>query len=214
MFKLLAVTTNTERVNIWKTLMDSSAYTIDIALSGEEALKRAALGKPDIIFLDQEETTHPVVISHLKNNPLTAHIPCKIISFNEFTSRDALTELITHAFATARILIAEDDRTMSEILKAVLLAKGFSVNTSFDGAQTLRVIQQWRPHLVILDIMLPVIDGFHICQKVNEDALYNPKPKFVIISGRESECGAEAYLVKPFDNGYFIHTVQTVLGTH
>jgi DNA-binding response OmpR family regulator len=67
--------------------------------------------------------------------------------------------------------------------------------------------------------MLPVIDGFHLCQKLDEDHSIELKPMIVIISGRESDwdknlgkaCGAESYFVKPIDHAAFIHKIEEIL---
>jgi DNA-binding response OmpR family regulator len=67
--------------------------------------------------------------------------------------------------------------------------------------------------------MLPVVDGFHICQTINEDHSFDPRPKILIVSGRGSDwdqnlgtaCGAEDYLVKPFSNQHFVEKVNQIL---
>jgi len=118
-----------------------------------------------------------------------------------------------------RVLIAEDDRQMAEILREVIGCGGFETRVSFDGADTLAVVRAWRPHLIVLDIMLPVIDGFHVCQAMNDDPALEPKPKVFIISGRSSDmdknlgtaCGAEEYFVKPLNNAKLLSRIQSVL---
>jgi two-component system response regulator VicR len=118
-----------------------------------------------------------------------------------------------------RVLIAEDDRQMSQILNAVLQKQGYEVECVFDGAEALRVLKIWHPHLLVLDIMLPIVDGFHICHTINEDHSFDPRPKILIVSGRGSDwdqnlgaaCGAEDYLVKPFSNQHFADKVNQIL---
>jgi DNA-binding response OmpR family regulator len=118
-----------------------------------------------------------------------------------------------------RVLIAEDDRQMSNIFSAVLKKQGYEVESVFDGAEALRMVRSWQPHLVVLDVMLPIVDGFHICQTVNEDHSFDPRPKILIVSGRGSEwdqnlgaaCGAEDYMVKPFSNQSLADKVKQIL---
>ncbi len=117
-----------------------------------------------------------------------------------------------------KVLVAEDDRQMSAIFCAVLKKQGYAVESVFDGAEALKVLRSWKPHLVVLDVMLPVVDGFHVCQTVNEDHSFDPRPKILIVSGRGSDwdqnlgaaCGAEDYLVKPFSNQYFLDKVKGI----
>jgi DNA-binding response OmpR family regulator len=127
---------------------------------------------------------------------------------------------IEKPLAGRRILIAEDDRQMSAILSMILSKSGCEIRAVYDGAEALREIKGWQPHLVVLDVMLPVIDGFHICQTINEKPVAGYRPKILIVSGRGSDwdqnlgiaCGAEDYLVKPFNNVDFLRRVLEILG--
>ena len=118
-----------------------------------------------------------------------------------------------------RVLIAEDDRQMSAIFCAVLRKQGYEVESVFDGAEALRLLKAWHPHLLVLDVMLPVVDGFHVCQTLNEDHSFDPRPKIIIVSGRGSDwdqnlgaaCGIEDYLVKPFSNQLLVDKVKEIL---
>src|SRR3989339_244529 len=115
-----------------------------------------------------------------------------------------------------RILIGEDDRQMSAIYQVLLTNQGYEVACAYDGAEVLRLLKSWQPHLLVLDVMLPVLDGFHVCQTINQDHSFDPRPKILIVSGRGSEwdqnlgaaCGVEDYLVKPFNNKVFLEKVQ------
>jgi DNA-binding response OmpR family regulator len=124
-----------------------------------------------------------------------------------------------HPLQERRALIAEDDRQMAAILQLLLEKTGWTVRCAYDGEEALRVIKTWKPHLLVLDIMLPVIDGFHVCQTMNDDHAYDPRPQVIITSGRGSDwdqnlgsaCGAAWYLVKPFTNAEFVARVQQVM---
>jgi DNA-binding response OmpR family regulator len=118
-----------------------------------------------------------------------------------------------------RILVAEDDRQMSAILETMLAKSGYAVAVAYDGAEALQQIKTFCPHLVILDIELPVIDGFHICQVINEDHALPVHPKILIISGRSgawekklgAACGAAGYLVKPFKHTDLLENTRRIL---
>ena len=118
-----------------------------------------------------------------------------------------------------KVLIAEDDRTMSAILCMLVEKSGYAVRAVFDGIEALREVKAWQPDLMVMDVMLPHIDGFHVCQSMNDDLSLERTPRVIIISGRSSDwdqnlgaaCGAEYYLVKPFSNDDFLQKVNTVL---
>lgn len=119
----------------------------------------------------------------------------------------------------ARILICEDDREMAEILNLVLGKTNHEVRVIHNGIEALECIKTWRPQLLVLDIMLPGIDGFHICQTIKEDHSFESLPSVLIISSRATDwdknlgaaCGAEDYLVKPFTTADFLQKVNKII---
>ena len=121
--------------------------------------------------------------------------------------------------APFRVLVAEDDRQMSIIFSAVLKKQGYEVESVYDGGEALRMLRSWHPHLLVLDVMLPIVDGFHICETLNEDHSFEPRPKVLIVSGRGSDwdqnlgvaCGAEDYMVKPFSNQSLVDKAKEIL---
>lgn len=219
MAKILLVTSDSKAVSGLRDAIVLHGYSLDVALSGDEALKRAANGKPDMVVLHQPPLPADVFIEHLKKNPLTAHLPALSLDFDQAVSADIIFSKIQAAMTHSKILVAEDDRQMAYILKAVLEKSGYEVKLAHDGAHALSEIKSWHPGLLILDIMLPVIDGFHLCQTMNEDPSFDPRPKVLIISGRSSEwdqnlgqaCGAEDYMVKPLSHVELLSKVKTIL---
>lgn len=208
------ITTDTKNIRVIEETLRPSGYVLDVAVSMQEGLARAVSGKPSVIVLKSGELSHEAYIKQLK---LAAPVPVVIAS--DFDAEpEAVLQAVKKALTPHRVLIAEDDRQMSEILRSVLAHSGYEVKTTHDGAETLKDIREWAPHLIVLDIMLPVIDGFHVCQAVSEDHTIEHKPKILIISGRGSEwdqnlgsaCGAEDYLVKPFTNADFLRRVNEV----
>jgi DNA-binding response OmpR family regulator len=102
-----------------------------------------------------------------------------------------------------RILVIEDDPDIGEMLGINLLDEGFSVDIAMDGAEGLGRLQTHRYDLVVLDLMLPGIDGLEICREIRRMPQYQ---SLVIISARSTETqrvlglelGADDYLAKPF----------------
>ena len=101
-----------------------------------------------------------------------------------------------------RILVVDDNLAVLKFLNANLQAEGYGVLTALDGAEALQVIEKQLPDLVILDIMMPTIDGFEVCRQVRE---WSQIP-IIMLSARCDErdkvkcldLGADDYLTKPF----------------
>jgi len=100
------------------------------------------------------------------------------------------------------ILIADDDLAIIKFLRTNLEAEGYETLTAMDGAEALQTIEMELPDLVILDIMMPKLDGFEVCQRLRE---WSQIP-IIMLSARGDEedkvkcldCGADDYITKPF----------------
>lgn len=103
----------------------------------------------------------------------------------------------------ARILIVEDDETISEAVVYNLKKKGYTCLTAKNGLQGMRILRRERPDLMILDLMLPEMDGWKVCEQTRSEGYDLP---IIILSARTSEfdkvqalsIGADDYLTKPF----------------
>lgn len=101
------------------------------------------------------------------------------------------------------ILIVDDDPMLVESLQFTLLETGFNVLTTRSGQQVLSLIRERQPDLVVLDIMLPDLSGWQVCQQIRQESAV----PIIILSGRNTphervmglDLGADDYLTKPFD---------------
>lgn len=101
-----------------------------------------------------------------------------------------------------KILIAEDERPISDIIKFNLEKEGYDIITAYDGKEALKKALEDKPDLILLDIMLPQIDGFEICKKVREKSAV----PIIFVTAKEEEVdkilglelGADDYITKPF----------------
>ncbi|MHB9154451.1 MAG: response regulator [Endomicrobiales bacterium] len=219
MKKILLVTSDVQTVASWRAALSRRGYEMDVALSGGEALGRALSGSPDLVLLGAMDIPPEAFFNHLKRDEKAARIPVLTLSAPETASPEAVLPRITAALSPRKILVAEDDRQMADILSLILKNSGYEVKMTHDGTETLREIKAFRPHLLVLDVMLPVVDGFHICQTMNEDHSFEPRPRVLIVSGRSSDwdqnlgaaCGAEEYIVKPFNHDYFLKKVREII---
>ena len=102
------------------------------------------------------------------------------------------------------LLVVEDDRTLREGLRRVLEKSGYRVSTAVRGLDALRIIREEPPDLVVLDLMLPGLDGTYVLEKIRSEGFTAP---VVILSARDSvedrirglRTGADDYVTKPFD---------------
>lgn len=117
-----------------------------------------------------------------------------------------------------RVLIAEDEPSILLSLEFLLASSGYEVSVARDGAEALRLTESLRPDLIVLDIMLPIVNGFEVCHKVRSTAaLEHIKILMLTARGRESEArkgvalGAHAYMTKPFATRELVQTVSELL---
>ncbi len=118
----------------------------------------------------------------------------------------------------SRVLIVEDEESILLSLEFLLGKEGYTVNTARDGALALRELQTQPPDLVLLDVMLPLIDGFELCRLIRENPeLHATRIMLLTARGREAEIargmalGADAYLTKPFSTRDLMDKVRGLL---
>lgn len=118
----------------------------------------------------------------------------------------------------ARVLIVEDEDSILLSLEFLLTKEGYAVTTARDGADALRALGQQAPDLVLLDVMLPLIDGFELCRTIRAmPALAHTRIMMVTARGREAEVtrglalGADAYVTKPFSTRDLMERVRQLL---
>jgi len=117
-----------------------------------------------------------------------------------------------------RILVVDDEPHIVQILKFTLEKAGYQVFTAEDGQIALEKIQEVEPHLVILDVMMPVMNGHEVCRKMREDFKMNQVPVIFLSAKGDTvarveglEGGANDYLVKPYANEELLLRVKNVL---
>jgi DNA-binding response OmpR family regulator len=117
-----------------------------------------------------------------------------------------------------RVLVVDDDDGMRDLMVTILSQK-YDVSSAADGQEGLELVRSLRPDLVVLDLLMPRMHGFEVCQRIREDAeLKNTK---ILISSSKSypndvktaveETGADGYIVKPFPIADFRARVAALL---
>jgi|SRR5581483_2873786 DNA-binding response OmpR family regulator len=117
-----------------------------------------------------------------------------------------------------KIVIVEDDPTLAETLAENLSEEEYEVVTAADGERGLALIRANLPDLIVLDIMLPVLDGLSVCRIIRKDPTTSHIP-IIMLTARGTEVdkivglesGADDYIVKPFGLGEFLARVRAVM---
>ena len=116
------------------------------------------------------------------------------------------------------ILIVDDEPSIVLSLEFLMRREGFEVSVATDGEEALQALALRTPDLVILDIMLPKLNGFEVCQRIRADARWRGiKVLMLTAKGRDTEVakglgvGADAYVTKPFSTRDLVAQVKQLL---
>ncbi len=114
-----------------------------------------------------------------------------------------------------QVLVVEDDPEINELVGAFVRIAGFSYSSALNGATALSKAGAQGTVLILLDIMLPDVDGFEVCRQLKEQVQTRDIPVVMLTAldrdehvRRGMECGAAAYLVKPFEPDRLIEVIQ------
>ena len=114
-----------------------------------------------------------------------------------------------------KILIVDDDPNISELISLYLVKEFFEPRTCEDGQAALDLFRSWKPDLILLDLMLPVIDGYQVCREIRKTS----QTPIIMMSAKGEvfdkvlglELGADDYVIKPFDTKELVARIKAVL---
>jgi twitching motility two-component system response regulator PilH len=118
----------------------------------------------------------------------------------------------------SRVLVVEDSVTQREMITDLLKGSGLSVSIATDGVEALEHIEGHRPDLVVLDIVMPRMNGYEVCRRIKADPKTQNVPVVMCSSKGEEfdrywgmKQGADAYIAKPFQPTELVGTVKQLL---
>ena len=114
-----------------------------------------------------------------------------------------------------KILIVDDDENIAELISLYLTKECFDTMCVHDGEEALRVFETYQPNLILLDLMLPGIDGYQVCREIRAKS----NTPIIMLSAKGEvfdkvlglELGADDYVIKPFDSKELVARVKAVL---
>lgn len=114
-----------------------------------------------------------------------------------------------------RILIVDDDENIAELISLYLIKECFDTEIVLNGEDALKVFKTYQPHLILLDIMLPGMDGYDVCREIRKES----NVPIVMLSAKGEvfdkvlglKIGADDYMIKPFDSNELVARVQAIL---
>ena len=114
-----------------------------------------------------------------------------------------------------KILIVDDDNNIAELISLYLMKECYDTRIENDGESALKAFSSWQPNLILLDLMLPGIDGYQVCREIR----HTSDVPIIMLSAKGEifdkvlglELGADDYMIKPFDTKELVARVKAVL---
>ncbi len=120
--------------------------------------------------------------------------------------------------SAAKVLIVDDEPNIVIALEFLLQREGYQVEKAYNGLHALELAAEFTPDIVVLDVMMPGMDGFEVARRMRQiDQLEMTKIVFLTAKGTQRDketgyaSGGEYYLIKPFDNEVFVHTINEIM---
>ncbi|MGH9644664.1 MAG: response regulator, partial [Terriglobales bacterium] len=203
---VLAVDDEPAALEVLAEHLTGAGYDVTVAITVEEALERARALRPDAMTLDilMPSGSGWAVLAELKSDPATAHIPIVVVSILDRkevgfalgasdylvkpVQKDmlvkAMRRLLLPAGGDTRVLIIDDNPADLQIMTEIARGAGYATDVAVTGTDGLRQLRKSRPDAVLLDLMLPDVDGLEVLSQIRDDPDYISLP-VVIVTGKE-----------------------------
>ena len=245
--KILVVEDQTDIRDIIRFYLEQEGYQVIETDKGEDVIKIIEEQKPDLITLDIMlpgiDGFELLRIIKCDPRPEISKVPIIILSvcaqdknkyqhgFADFISKPfekyeltnavekILAELEKEKTLSKKILVADDEADIVEIITFYLKNMGYESIKAFDGQETITKAKEQKPDLIILDIGMPKLNGFEVIKSLKEDKKVSSIPIIVLTGTYFSEAdrkhglkiGAAKYITKPFDSIVLINDIKELL---
>ena len=179
--------------------LTSGGYAVQPVLDSRQALETVLRTQPRLVILDVQmpQLDGWAVLSQLRSTFATAAIPvimCTIVDeqrlgvmlgasdfvLKPVRQEDFLARVQRWVDQPASVLIVDDDADARQILRTALETHGYQVREATNGAEALVALEDTRPALLVLDLMMPIMDGFEVLKRLDTDAAYRDMPVLVV----------------------------------
>lgn len=116
------------------------------------------------------------------------------------------------------ILLVEDEEALLRLQSILLVIKGYKVEGVTDGQAALEAVATLKPDLILLDVMLPKVDGFEVCRQIKANKATRHIPVIMLTAKKSKEdrsmgeqVGADLYITKPYKSSMLVETIQRLL---
>ncbi|MDP2183593.1 MAG: response regulator [Actinomycetota bacterium] len=236
---VLVVDHDPEIADLIEKYLQKRGYDVVKAHSAKEALAVAETAKPRLITLDVmlDDADGFELLQEFKDHPATRDVPVVVLSIvcDEGKSlrhgaADYLEKPIDHARLvkvvdelvgskdSPVVLVVDDDRHIVDTLSTMLRAKGFAVQCAYDGAEALQAVEKRQPDLILLDLQMPVMDGYEVIQEIKSHDATREIPIVVMTAHRIDEKHidivklAAEQVSKPFLPEHLVESIERFLG--
>ncbi|MFY8215447.1 MAG: response regulator, partial [Chthoniobacterales bacterium] len=202
--RVLVIDDDPDAADLMQRKLEKSGFEVILAASGAAGLELATTEQPDAITLDvmMPGMDGWSVLTALKSNPKTAWIPVIMVTMlhdrqmgfalgaDDFITKPVETAKLRHILSRhirvdgAQILVVEDDSSNREMLVRMLSKEGFSVIEADNGARALEHLAVAKPSLILLDLMMPVMDGFEFLKIIRGNPELSAIP-VIIVTARD-----------------------------
>ena len=235
---VLVVDRDPDVASLIETYLAKRGYDVLTAHSAQAAAELAAQYRPRAITLDVmlDDADGFDLLQQLKTHPDTADIPVLVLSVvcdegksmrlgaanylekpvNQKRLVDVIDGLVG-SVASPLVLVVDDDRDIVGSISRVLKAKGFAVMPAYDGKEAMAAVRRKRPHLMLLDLKMPEMDGYQVIQEIKTDSELSDIPIVVMTAHRidHSRMGiidmAAEQVPKPFSAEELVERIESLL---
>ncbi|MCR4337735.1 MAG: response regulator [Candidatus Omnitrophica bacterium] len=237
--KILVVDDDKALTRLLKTRLVQQGYEVATSWDGRDALKQYDVFQPNLILLDllMPEIDGYAFVAELKKRDqlkkvaiivitsvITIHDVFQLEGVNDFVMKPVVMEKLLAKIEKRlrsqkkHVLVVDDEKEVAEGLARRLTFSGYQVTMAYDGECALNMAKEEHPDLMILDVMMPKLNGYHVCRALKLDPQYQNIPVILLTAlgvipdqGQGEEFGANACFSKPYDGKELLHKIKELI---